>query len=133
MEDTLQIGEHSPSPTTTTALLAINTDGRWQHMQQEAQTVRNPSLILLIGLLSACSTTSNEHEHHARIAPLHEDFLEKTDIRVRYPGLKRRRGARIQVTQIADYELHDEKVSRIRASNEFVILSPRTLADMATP
>ena len=42
----------------------------------------------------------NEDERYARVAPLIEDFLEKTDLRVRYPRLKRKRGGRVQVTSI---------------------------------
>ena len=34
----------------------------------------------------------NEDDRHAKVAPLVEDFLEKTDLRVKYPGLRRRRG-----------------------------------------
>ena len=42
----------------------------------------------------------NEEDRHARMAPLVEDFLEKTDFRVTYPGVKRRHGAQVQVTSI---------------------------------
>lgn len=70
----------------------------------------------------------NEERRCARPAPLSEDFLEKTDIRVRYPGLDRRRGGRVQVTQITDTARHEEKLSKIRKLDQFVILSPLTLA-----
>jgi hypothetical protein len=71
----------------------------------------------------------NEREPIARRAPLFEDFVEKTDIRVQVPGLNRRRGARIQVTQMTFQERLEEKLSRIRRVNEFIILSPSSLAD----
>lgn len=70
----------------------------------------------------------NEERRCARPAPLSEDFLEKTDIRVRYPGLDRRRGGRVQVTQITDTMRHEEKLGRIRKLDQFVILSPLALA-----
>jgi hypothetical protein len=71
----------------------------------------------------------NEREPIARRAPLFEDFVEKTDIRVQVPGLNRRRGARIQATQMTFPERLEEKLSRIRRVNEFIILSPSSLAD----
>jgi hypothetical protein len=70
----------------------------------------------------------NEERPCARAAPLSEDFLEKTDLRVRYPGLARRRGGRVQVTQITDEVMHREKLERIRHVNQFVVLSPLMLA-----
>lgn len=71
----------------------------------------------------------NETEHCARMAPLAEDFREKTDMRVSYPALRRRRGARVQVTQTTHQKWHDAKRSDIKAVEEFVFLSPRTLAE----
>ena len=73
----------------------------------------------------------NEQQRCARMAPIDEDFLEKTDLRVHYPDLKRQRGARIQVTQISDATLHREKTARIRRQLEYVVLSPLTLAQFA--
>lgn len=70
----------------------------------------------------------NEERRCARPAPLSEDFLEKTDLRVRYPGLDRRRGGRVQVTQITDVDRHREKVEKIRKLDQFTILSPLALA-----
>lgn len=70
----------------------------------------------------------NEERPCSRAAPLSEDFLEKTDLRVRYPGLERKRGGRVQVTQITDETMHREKLERIRHVNQFVVLSPLTLA-----
>jgi hypothetical protein len=70
----------------------------------------------------------NEDFRHASSAPLLEDFLEKTDLRVNYPGLSRRRGGRVQVTSIIAPELHKAKLDAIRSSEEFVFLSPLSLA-----
>lgn len=70
----------------------------------------------------------NEDDRHAHVAPLAEDFLEKTDLRVKYPGLKRRRGARVQVTSIVAPERHKTKLEAIRLAEEFVFLSPLSLA-----
>ena len=71
----------------------------------------------------------NEDERHANLAPLVEDFLEKTDLRVKYPGLSRRRGGRVQVTSIVAPELHKTKRETIKLAEEFVFLSPRSLAE----
>jgi hypothetical protein len=71
----------------------------------------------------------NEDDLHARVAPLLEDFFEKTDLRVSYPELKRRRGARVQVTSIVEPEGHESKLQAIRMAEEFVFLSPLSLAD----
>jgi len=71
----------------------------------------------------------NEEDHHARVAPLVEDFLEKTDLRVKYPGLQRRRGARVQVTSIVAPDLHKTKLQGIKLAEEFVFLSPLSLAE----
>lgn len=70
----------------------------------------------------------NERTLMARHASLYEDFVEKTDLRVRAAGLDRRRGARVQVTQTSEEQYLDEKVAQIRFSEEFVILSPLSLA-----
>ena len=71
----------------------------------------------------------NEEDRHARVAPLVEDFLEKTDLRVKYPGLKRPRGARVQVTSMVAPELHKTKLQAIKLAEEFVFLSPLSLAE----
>jgi hypothetical protein len=71
----------------------------------------------------------NEDERHANVAPLVEDFLEKTDLRVKYPKLKRNRGARVQVTSIVAPVLHKNKLEAIRLADEFVFLSPPSLAE----
>ena len=70
----------------------------------------------------------NEGRPCARRAPLVEDVLEKTDIRYRHPSIKRRSGARIQVTRTIDQQFHQDKVQHIRRVEEFVVLSPRALA-----
>jgi hypothetical protein len=71
----------------------------------------------------------NEDDRHAKVAPLEEDFLEKTDIRVKYPGPRRRNGGRVQVTSIVAPELHKTKLEAIKLSDEFVFLSPLSLAE----
>jgi hypothetical protein len=71
----------------------------------------------------------NEDERHAKLAPLVEDFLEKTDLRVKYPGLKRRHGGRVQVTSIDARELHKAKLEEIKLPEELVFLSPLSLAE----
>jgi hypothetical protein len=70
----------------------------------------------------------NEEDDLAHRAPLYEDFLQKTDLRVMLPDLGRPRGARVQVTQTIHVGKLDEKLARIRNLSEFVILSPRSLA-----
>ncbi|QDU69203.1 hypothetical protein [Engelhardtia mirabilis] len=70
----------------------------------------------------------NEHYPCARRAPLYEDFFEKTDLRLHVRGLKRRRGARAQITRITDPEQHAAKLEQIHNLDEFVILSPPSLA-----
>jgi hypothetical protein len=71
----------------------------------------------------------NEEDRHARVAPLVEDFLEKTDLRVKYPGLERRNGARVQVTSMIAPDLHKTKLQAIKLAEEFVFLSPLSLAE----
>ena len=71
----------------------------------------------------------NEEQLVARRAPLREDFIEKTDLRVHVPRLNRRRGARVQVTQTIFQDRLEQKLARIPRVNEFVILSPRSLAE----
>jgi hypothetical protein len=71
----------------------------------------------------------NEDDRHAYLASLVEDFLEKTDLRVKYAGLERRRGGRLQVTSIVAPELHKSKLDAIKLAEEFVFLSPLSLAE----
>lgn len=70
----------------------------------------------------------NEHYPCARQAPLYEDFFEKTDLRLHVRGLSRRRGARAQVTRTTEPAAHAQKLAQIHNLEEFVILSPLTLA-----
>jgi len=74
----------------------------------------------------------NEHYPCARRAPLYEDFFEKTDLRLHVRGLRRRRGARAQITRITDPEQHAAKLDQIHNLDEFVILSPPSLAQALT-
>jgi hypothetical protein len=71
----------------------------------------------------------NEDLRHATVPPLLEDFLEKTDLRVKYPELKRNRGARVQVTSITVPEHHETKLQAIKLPEELVFLSPISLAE----
>jgi hypothetical protein len=71
----------------------------------------------------------NEDDRHAKVATLVDDFLEKTDLRVQYPGLKRRRGSRVQVTSTVAPEHHKTKLEAIKAVEEYVFLSPLSLAE----
>lgn len=70
----------------------------------------------------------NEHEANASLSRLCEDYLQKTDLRVRFPGLQRRRGARVQVTLGPTQSHHQQKIDTIRNPDHFVILSPWALA-----
>jgi hypothetical protein len=64
----------------------------------------------------------------ANRASFAEDLLERTDLRIRYPDLQRRHGARIQVSSSCDPVRHDQKLAAIRFHEEFVIVSPLELA-----
>lgn len=70
----------------------------------------------------------NEYQQHAKLSRLSEDYLQKTDLRVRYSGLDRRRGARVQITLGPSQSQHQSKVETIRNPDHFVILSPWALA-----
>ena len=70
----------------------------------------------------------NEDDRHAQLSGLCEDYLQKTDIRVNYSDLDRKRGARVQVTIASSGKHHRKKVEGIRHPEEFVILSPWSLA-----
>jgi hypothetical protein len=73
----------------------------------------------------------NEHKQHARFATLAEDVLERTDLRVSYPGLERKGGARIQVSLVADPDRHSAKVGALLLPDEFIHLTPLDLASCA--
>ena len=70
----------------------------------------------------------NEHGFKARHAPLAEDLLEKTDLRVRVGGVHRKRGARVQVTTMIDPLLYQSKLAAIDRLEEIVVLSPASIA-----
>jgi hypothetical protein len=73
--------------------------------------------------------TLNEEDRHAVVARLVEDFFEKTDLRVKYPRLERRHGARVQVTSTVTPQFHETKLQAIKLVEEFVFLSPLSLAE----
>lgn len=70
----------------------------------------------------------NEETLTAHGARMDQDFLEKTDLYVDYPGLDHPGGARVQVTQTSDLLRHTEKLSAIKQLERMVLLSPRALA-----
>ncbi|MBK8980508.1 MAG: hypothetical protein IPM29_31790 [Planctomycetes bacterium] len=70
-----------------------------------------------------------ENQPRARPARLREDFCQKTDLRVRYEGLARSRGARVQVKATANPERHRERLADIQRREHLVILSPVQLAE----
>ena len=70
----------------------------------------------------------NEHHYHARHAPLVEDLLEKTDLRVHVLGVQRNRGARVQVTMTSDPVLYQSKLATIKRLEETIVLSPASIA-----
>ena len=70
----------------------------------------------------------NEFGPHASYAPLAEDILERTDIRVRFPSIKRKHGARIQVSLTADPENHRRKIGAMYLHHEYICLTPLDLA-----
>jgi hypothetical protein len=70
----------------------------------------------------------NEDVYRARRASLFEDLYEWTDLRVMYPGLPRKRGARVQVTLIGDEEAHARKMEQCPDLKSYVVVSPFQLA-----
>jgi hypothetical protein len=70
----------------------------------------------------------NEHEHIAHIATLIEDVMERTDLRLRYQKLNRKRGARVQISYAGKAEHHFSKLAKIHLGEEYVFLSPYGLA-----
>lgn len=64
----------------------------------------------------------------ARRAPLREDILQQTDIRVRVPGLERQRGERLQVSTAISAHAHQRKQASIRADGEIPVVSPFAIA-----
>jgi hypothetical protein len=71
----------------------------------------------------------NEHKGIAHHASFEEDFIEKTDLRVRYPDLERRHGARVQVTRMLHQDQMIAKTTGVELHDEFVFLSPLTIAE----
>lgn len=70
----------------------------------------------------------NEFEQRSRFATLAEDLLERTDLRVKYPSISRRKGARIQVSLVAKAEHHRDKIAALHLPGEFICLTPMDLA-----
>ena len=70
----------------------------------------------------------NEDCRRASRANLWEDLLEWTDLRVKYPGLPRKNGARVQIKLIGQETVHEQEVGRWRHPQSYVVLSPVRLA-----
>ncbi|MEO6595272.1 MAG: hypothetical protein ABIP94_11015, partial [Planctomycetota bacterium] len=71
----------------------------------------------------------NEHRCAATLAPLAADYSQKTDLRYdTLRGLGRQRGARVQVTALTDFAMHDAKLGTIENREKLVYLSPVELA-----
>ena len=68
----------------------------------------------------------NEHSECARRANLHEDLFEWTDLRVKYPDLKRKNGARVQVRLS---NLASKQASPRHEARAYVVLSPLKIAE----
>ena len=73
----------------------------------------------------------NESTSIAKRANLAEDILEKTDLRVTFPSLNRRRGARVQVSITADRARQDRKTRDWHLPDEIILLTPVELAAKA--
>jgi hypothetical protein len=74
----------------------------------------------------------NEHGRKAHHAPLVEDLLEKTDLRVHIESVHRKRGARVQVTAATDPLAYQSKLAAINRLEEIIILSPASIARFAS-
>ncbi|MBI5364508.1 MAG: hypothetical protein HZA53_15125, partial [Planctomycetes bacterium] len=71
----------------------------------------------------------NEHRPAAVKAPLEQDYSQKTDLRYDTErGLGRQRGARVQITSLTDFALHQAKLDQIENRDKLVLLSPIELA-----
>jgi hypothetical protein len=71
----------------------------------------------------------NEDEFRATHAPLCENLFEWTDLRVRYPDLQRKHGARVQVKLIGEQSLHASKLERCKDLASYVVVTPIDLAN----
>lgn len=80
------------------------------------------------GLEQLVADILNEDCLRAQLASLCEDYSQKTDLRVRYSHLCRKRGARVQVTWAATLAGHQSKVDNMKRSEQYVIFSPWALA-----
>ena len=70
----------------------------------------------------------NEDGFRATHAPLYEDLFEWTDLRVRYPDLGRKHGARVQVKLIGEEAMHAQKLEQCKDLDGYVVISPVQLA-----
>lgn len=70
----------------------------------------------------------NEEARVARAAPLAEDFLERTDVRLKVDGVKRRKGARLQITLVADEAQREKRRKLPNQQSGITVLSPWAMA-----
>jgi hypothetical protein len=70
----------------------------------------------------------NEKQHIAYFATLIEDVMERTDLRLRYPKMDRKRGARVQISYASKADYHYRKLDKMHLGQEYVFLSPYGLA-----
>lgn len=68
----------------------------------------------------------NEHNDCSRRANLHEDLFEWTDLRIKYPDLKRKNGARVQVKLSTSAS---KQASPRHYVGAYVVLSPLKIAE----
>jgi hypothetical protein len=71
----------------------------------------------------------NEDAHVANFAKLIEDVMERTDLRLHYPGLDRKKGARVQISYADRKEHHISKQKKMHLGPEYVFISPYGLAE----
>lgn len=72
----------------------------------------------------------NEHRAAAKLTSLEADYSQKTDLRyLTERPLFRSRGARVQITALADRRMYESKLAAIPNREVVVILSPIALAD----
>ncbi|MCB0328987.1 MAG: hypothetical protein KDD70_04975 [Bdellovibrionales bacterium] len=70
-----------------------------------------------------------EHEPLASRASIDQDVIQKTDLRIHAEGVANGKGCRAQVKYIADPKVHARELAAFRLPEEYVIISPITIAD----
>jgi hypothetical protein len=100
-------------------------DGRLLRLDQIRWTVKSRG----IAFEHLIADILNENEPRAERASLWEDLFEWTDLRVKYPELKRNNGARIQVKLIGTEAVENDTVNNSKRRDFYVIVSPVGLAN----